>query len=150
MPNDQLLALGDILVPLVTPVLITRQINRVGAEQVVALRQELRQALDAWANSYESGDLHRYLSLYADDFSYRGMSRDEWAAFRTQSISAAPVQDVELGDILLLADPEDEGLFLSRFRQSIAYDDRTIATVKRLYWRRSADGVLRIVAEDNG
>lgn len=150
LPNDQLLALGDILVPLVTPVLITRQINRVGAEQVEALRQELRQALDAWTNSYESGDLHRYLSLYADDFSYRGMSRDEWAAFRTQSITAAPVQDVELDDVLLLADPEDEGLFLSRFRQSIAYDDRTIATVKRLYWRRSADGVLRIVAEDNG
>jgi len=52
--------------------------------------------------------------------------------------------------VLLLADPEDDGLYLSRFRQAITYDDRTIATIKRLYWRRSEDGELRIVAEDNG
>ena len=106
--------------------------------------------LTTWVTSYSSGDLHRYLSLYADDFSYRGMSRDEWAAFLTQSITRAPPQRVELADVLLLADPEDDGLYLSRFRQSLAYDDRTVATVKRLYWRRSADGKFRIVAEDNG
>jgi murein L,D-transpeptidase YafK len=150
LPNDELLALGENLVPLTTPVLIARQIHWSGADQVALLRQELRQVLDAWVTSYESGDLHEYLSLYADDFSYRGMSREEWVAFRTQSITAARPQRIGLDDVLLLSDPEEEGLFLSRFRQSIVYDDRTVATVKRLYWRRLADGSLRIVAEDNG
>jgi murein L,D-transpeptidase YafK len=150
LPNDELLALEDMLVPLVTPVLITREIKWAGADQVAELRDELRQALDDWSTSYASGDLHQYLSLYADDFSYRGMSRDEWVAFRSQSIRRAPPRRVELEDVLLLADPEDEGLYLSRFRQSLTYDDRRVATVKRLYWRRSADGEFKIVAEDNG
>jgi len=150
LPNHELLALEQSLVPLETPVVITRQMAWLGAEQVAKIREELRRALDAWASSHESGDLHQYLSLYADDFSYRGMGRDEWAKFRTQSITRAPPHRIELNDVLLLADPEDAGIYLSRFRQAIAYDDRTIATVKRLYWRRSADGKLKIVAEDNG
>ena len=150
LPNEELMALEQDLIPLVTPVLIARQIDWAGAEQVAALRDELRRALDAWVTGYESGDLHQYLSLYADDFSYRGMNRDEWAAFRTQSITKAPPQSVELSDVLLLADPEYAGLYLARFGQAIVYEDRTVATVKRLYWRRTDDGRLVIVAEDNG
>jgi len=150
LPNDELLALERSLVPLETPVLITRQIAWLDSSQVAELRDEFSRALDTWVSSYESGDLHQYLSLYADDFSYRGMSREEWATFRSQSITRAPPLSVELNDVLLLADPEDDGLYLSRFRQAIAYEDRTIATIKRLYWRRSDDGELKIVAEDNG
>jgi murein L,D-transpeptidase YafK len=150
LPNDELLALKDQLLPLVTPVLITRQIDWVDASQVAEDRAALRDVLDAWATSYASGDLHRYLSLYASDFSYRGMSRDEWNAFRTQSITHAPPQGVDLEELLLLAVPEHDGLYLSRFRQVITYKDRTVATIKRLYWRRSANGDLEIVAEDNG
>ena len=111
---------------------------------------ELREALDTWAASFAAGDLHQYLSLYAEDFGYRGMDRDEWAAFRTTSITRAPPRDVLLDDVLLVADPEDPGLYLSRFRQAIVYEDRTVTTVKRLYWRHSDGGELRIVAEDNG
>lgn len=55
-----------------------------------------------------------------------------------------------IDDVLLLADPEEAGLYLSRFRQSIDYGDRTIETMKRLYWRKTPEGVFKIVAEDNG
>lgn len=150
LPNDELLALEPRLVPLSTPVVITRKIRWQSADEVAAARAELRRGLDAWVSSYAAGDLHRYLSLYADDFTYRGMDRDQWTAFRTQSITNAPPREITLEDVFLLADPEDEGLYLARFRQTIAYDDRTVATVKRLYWRRTPGGELRIVAEDNG
>ena len=150
LPNDELLELEPRLEPLSTPVVITRQIRWQSAEEIAAARAELRRELDAWVASYAAGELHRYLSLYADDFTYRGMDRDQWTAFRTQSITNAPPREVVIEDVFLLADPEDEGLYLARFRQTIAYHDRTIATVKRLYWRRSSGGELRIVAEDNG
>jgi murein L,D-transpeptidase YafK len=149
LPNDELLALEEALVPLVTPVLITREIRWASAEQLNVTRAEFRRALDTWVSSSASGDLHRYLSLYDDDFSYRGMSRDEWVAYRTQSMTRAPAQRIELDDVLLLVDPEDSALFLARFRQEIVYEDRTITTVKRLYWRLT-DGEFKIVAEDNG
>jgi len=149
LPNDELLALEEALVPLETPVLIAREIRWTSPEQLERARAELRRALDTWVSSYASGDLHRYLSSYDDDFSYRGMNRDEWVAYRTQSITRAPAQRVELVDVLLLVDPEDSALYLARFRQEIVYEDRTIATVKRLYWRLT-DGEFKIVAEDNG
>ncbi|MDJ0812700.1 MAG: L,D-transpeptidase family protein [Woeseiaceae bacterium] len=150
LPNDELLQLQPRLEPSATPVVITREIRWRSDDQVAAARAELRGGLDAWAASYAAGDLHGYLSLYADDFTYRGMDRDQWTAFRTQSITNAPPREIALDEVFLLADPEDEGLYLARFRQTIRYDDRTVATVKRLYWRRTPDGELRIVAEDNG
>lgn len=150
LPNDELLAIEDQLVPLVTPVIITRKIRWASPEQVAATRAELGSALETWANSFRAGNLHRYLSLYANDFRYRGMSRQDWAAYRLQTFNNAPVKEFELREVLLLADPEVNDLYLSRFRQRIVDDERTIVTIKRLYWRRSADGDLRIVAEDNG
>jgi murein L,D-transpeptidase YafK len=150
LPNNELLLLEKALEPLVTPVLIAREIRWTSPELLESAHAELRLALDTWVSSYASGDLHRYLSLYDDDFSYRGMNRDEWVTYRTQSITRVPAQRVELDDVLLLVDPEDSALYLARFRQEIVYENRAITTVKRLYWRRSADGVLRIVAEDNG
>ena len=150
LSNEELLALKDQLMPLVTPVIIARQIRWLSSEQIAATRAELAALLDLWAESRRSGDLHQYLSLYADEFEYRGMDRDEWAGYRLQTVSTTPIREFELQEVLLLADPEDSGLYLSRFRQIIVDGERTIVTTKRLYWRRTGDGALRIVAEDNG
>lgn len=150
LPNDELLAIADQIVPLITPIIITREIRWVSRTQVSSIRAELNAALEAWADSYRSGDLHQYLSLYAEDFEYRGMDRNEWSVYRMKTVGATVVQKFSLNDKLLIADPEDHGLYLSRFRQIIVDDVRTVETIKRLYWRRAADGELRIVAEDNG
>jgi hypothetical protein len=150
LPNDELLALGGELVPRVTPVIITRSIQWQSRAQIAAVRAELSAVLATWAQSYRSGDLHRYFSMYSESFEYRGMSRDEWAALRLQTVGRPTVQGFEMQDVLLLADPEESGLYLSRFQQTIVDDGRTIVTVKRLYWRRTAEGELKIVAEDNG
>lgn len=150
LPNDNLLALADWLEPNVTPVLVTRLVKWGERDEIAAIRNELRARIDAWAESQQLGDLHHYFGLYAGDFGYRGMSRDEWQAFRTQAFGATPLQRVELGDLTLLADPEEDGLYLSRFELRFIDDERTVRTTKRLYWRRSDRGVLEIVAEDNG
>ena len=150
LPNDELLVLEPVLVPAVTPVIITRQVRWASPAEIAATRDEIAVALDAWTRSIRSGDLHSYLSLYADDFEYRGMNRDEWVRYRVETIAARSIDDILLSDLLLLADPEDDALYLSRFRQTIVEGDRTVVMMKRLYWRRAESGALRIVAEDNG
>ena len=147
--NSELLELAEVLVPHVTPVVITRDIRWDAEDNIAALRDELNVVLDTWKQSLLSGDLHRYFSLYDSDFQYRGMGRDEWLAYRQPSFAVA-VDDVSLDEVVLLADPEHKGLFLSRFRQTIVKPERTVVTIKRLYWKRSEDGGLKIVAEDNG
>jgi len=149
LPNEELLALEKQLIPMITPVIVTRAIHWVSDADVAALRNELNDVLEAWARSQRDGDLHRYLSLYEAHFTYRGMDRNTWAAFRTRTLSV-PIREFEITNILLLADPEEPGLYLSRFDQRIVRDDGELETIKRLYWRRSEAGRLRIVAEDNG
>ena len=150
LPNEDLLALETQFVPTITPVIVTRSIHWVSAEQLAVTREALDAALQDWLVSLRDGDLYRLLSIYAEDFSYRGMNRSEWEQFRVQSVEQTPVSDIIISDVLLLEDPEEPGLYLSRFRQAIIDGERRIETIKRLYWRRDAQGKLRIVAEDNG
>jgi murein L,D-transpeptidase YafK len=150
LPNDELLAVEKLLTPLVTPVIIARDFKWISPQELSSIRERLHAALDEWSGSYLSGDLYRYLTLYSDEFQYRGMNKDEWSAYRLQTIGTAEIRNFSLDDVLLLADPEEDGLYLSRFRQTISDATHTVVTTKRLYWRESADGKLRIVAEDNG
>ncbi len=149
LPNQDILAIEAELLPVITPVIIARQVRWVSPEEIAATRDALKAELATWANSVETGDLHRYLSMYAKDFGYRGMTRDEWAHYRTGTLGAMTIDDFVLEDVLLLADPEESGLFLSRFRQIIVEAGREIVTTKRLYWRRTETG-FEIVAEDDG
>lgn len=150
LPNDQLLSLRPYLAPMETPVIVTRQLRMVSEREAEITREQLLEALDAWVVSYRNGDWGRYLSLYTDEFVYRGMTRDEWIAYRLQTTGERSIEDFSVADVLLLADPEEEGLYLSRFRQQVTEAGLTVATTKRLYWRKAADGGFRIVAEDNG
>jgi len=150
LPNEALIVLEGMLQPMITPVIIARDIDWVSRDELAELRRELVGTLDAWAQSYRTGDLHKHLSFYAQDFEFRGMDRSEWVSFRVQTIASKPISDFSIDDVLLMADPEEDGLYLSRFRQTIVDDARMTVTTKRLYWRRMPDGELHIVAEDNG
>lgn len=150
LPNDELLALEEHLQLLSTPVIITRSIHTLPATEIAAVRDALRTVLDRWATSFREGDWHTYLGLYATTFEYRGLDYEEWSAYRVRSAAARPVSDFRVDDVLLLADPEEPGLYLSRFRQTIVDANGKIVTIKRLYWRRNDAGALQIVAEDNG
>ena len=150
LPNADLLALEPHVEIMTTPVIITRKMVTRDATELANDRQALAAALAEWAQSFRDGDWHRYQSLYAEEFSYRGLDREGWLAYRVQSGATRPIRDLSVDDVMMLADPEDSGLFLSRFRQTILAESGTIVTIKRLYWQRNDSGDFRIVAEDNG
>lgn len=150
LSNEELLSLEPHLTPLRTPVIVTRNIRTMSTQESRVARDQLMAALELWTSSYRDGDWNRFLSMYARDFVYRGMSREEWSEYRLKTIGARTIDDFSVHDVLLLADPEEDGLYLSRFRQDISESGRKFTTTKRLYWRKSPDGDLKIVAEDNG
>ena len=120
----------------------------------VDFRNTAREALEAavrdWSRSFAASDLHSYFRLYAEDFSYRGMSRDEWMAYRLANTARRVLDDLLIEELVLLADPEEDGLYVSRFRQTLVRGEQRLTTMKRLYWRRLESGAFEIVAEDNG
>ena len=150
LPNDEILRLADELEPLVTPIIVARELTWATAGELESMRLEFRLALDMWRQSLAQGDLLTYLSLYADEFRYRGMDRDEWSSYRLSVFEARQLENVALDDVMLLADPEAPNLFLSRFTQILMTDSGPVQTTKRLYWRRSAGNTWKIIAEDAG
>jgi murein L,D-transpeptidase YafK len=137
LPNEEIQKLVDRLQPLVTPIVVAREMRWAMPGEVDELRLEFRLALDMWRHSLEQGDILAYLSLYADDFRYRDMDRGEWNSYRLSVFESRQLDRVELEDIMLLADPEVPDLYLSRFTQILATVDGPVTTTKRLYWRRS-------------
>jgi len=151
LPNEEISLLADILEPLVTPVIVARQVVWATSAELENTRLEFRLVLDIWKNSLARGDLKTYLSLYANDFMYRDMDKDEWSSYRLGVFEARHLDGVSIDNVMLLADPEEPELFLSRFTQILITDSGPVTTIKRLYWRRRQEASRwEIVSEDSG
>jgi len=150
LPNEDLSLLAPDFRDNVTPVVVTLEVDWVEAAEHQALRLELEERVGEWAASKQRGDLFSYLSLYSNDFQRWGMNKAEWSSLSTQTENLRAVQQVNVSDLLLVAYPEEEGVYLSRFRLETVEDERKTAGNTRLYWRRDAAGALKIVAEDEG
>ncbi len=149
LPNEEISLLKGVLEPHVTPVIVARKLVWATPDELNNMRLEFRLVLDIWKDSVASGDLDTYLSLYADEFKYREMDRDKWSAFRTGVFESRPLNGMKIDNVMLLADPEEPNLFLSRFTQVLFTDSGPVKTTKRLYWRRSEDKRWEIVSEDS-
>ena len=150
LPNDRLMSLVPTFQPNRTPVIIAREVSWTEERQLDAMRTELESAVSAWARTLEQGKLQAHLSLYDNEFSRWGVDKAGWHVLQREAIAARAITAVEVTELLLLADPQENNLFLSRFQLAIAESSGRTAFTKRLYWRRAANGELRIIAEDAG
>jgi murein L,D-transpeptidase YafK len=151
LPNERLGALAQSFEPNVTPVLIARDLAWSDPAAVAEVRDSLETAIARWARGLEEGDMYTYLDAYDDSFRHWGMNKDEWSVFSMETVGHRPISRVEVSDLLLLGDPVEPGLYLSRFRLEIEEEGaRSVISVRRIYWRRSESGAFRIVAEDGG
>lgn len=150
LPNEELAKIVDVFDFNQTPVLIAERLVWSAPEEIDALQKELTDVVSAWSTSLATGDLHAYLSAYHEDFSRWQMNRQEWSSFVAHTLAERQISAATIDELLLLAYPGEEGLYLSRFSFQRVEDEQPITTVKRLYWRRDTGGIFRIVAESNG
>ncbi|MBT8111225.1 MAG: L,D-transpeptidase family protein [Gammaproteobacteria bacterium] len=150
LPNATLEMIEDRFFPNITPVVIGRKVRWVEPGQIDELRSELDAAISQWGSSMKRGDMHTFLSLYDADFRHWGMNKTEWIAFRARTLGTRSFENVTISDVLLLADPAEDEIYLSRFRLRTEEASNTVELTKRLYWRRTGPGALTIIAEDSG
>lgn len=151
LPNDRLLELQQSFESNVTPVLIATDVAWADAGQLAEIRNALETAVAEWAGSLEKGDLFTWLELYDETFEHWGMNKAEWSAFSLETLGKRAISDVAWSELLLLGDPVEDGLYLSRFRLEISEGEaRKVISIRRIYWRRSESGAFKIVAEDSG
>lgn len=150
LPNETLTKLENRFQPNVTPVVIARDLKWVDRQALEELRARLDAAVSQWAESLQQGDMYAYLSLYDDDFRHWGMNKTEWTVLSIDTQSSRSIEDVTVSELLLLADPEEDKIYLSRFQLGVREESRTVEVTKRLYWRFTESGDLKIIAEDSG
>lgn len=151
LPNERLRALENVFEANVTPVLIAEEMHWSGPAEIEAQRSAVERVVARWAATLEEGDMYAWLELYDDSFRHWGMSRDEWVAFSLQTVGERPITRVTIRDLLVLGDPVERDLYLSRFRLEVEEAGRApVISMRRLYWRRSPSGALKIVTEDSG
>jgi hypothetical protein len=151
LANERLLALEHLFLPNVTPVLIGKAIAWSDGATVARTGRALEEAVRQWARALEQGDMVTWIDSYDPDFEHLGLDKAEWTALALQAFGQRPIRSVAVSDLLLLADPAEDGLFLSRFQLDVAEDDgRRVVSVRRLYWRLGPGSVFRIVAQDAG
>jgi murein L,D-transpeptidase YafK len=150
LANKDLGVLADGFEDNVTPVLVTREVIWDETSGNNTLRAELESHLAEWAASKAEGDLFSFLSFYDDDFKRWGMDKTEWSYLQLQSARQRAIRKVTINELLLLVYPDEDDLYLSRFRQTVKDTEREITSTTRLYWRRNANGFLKIIAEDEG
>ena len=151
IPNEDLTALATRLDLLDTPVIVATEMQYASPVELAAEDREITALVKAWGGAQATGNVLDYLSLYADDFRYRGLTHEEWAQFRTEQFLARSPPTLEIRDLLVLRDPVDASIVMTRFvieRQN--GDGNTLTGRKRLYWQKQSDSRYRIVAEDNG
>jgi len=90
--------------------------------QCVAAFRRSRFWLAAWADSLRRGDVYTHASLYDDDFVRWGMNKVEWTALLQETVGSRTIDQVSISEVLLLGDPELDGVYLSRFRQAVTED----------------------------
>ncbi|NCF73155.1 MAG: L,D-transpeptidase family protein [Gammaproteobacteria bacterium] len=150
LPNADLTLLAPEFRDNVTPVLVTTTVSWIDEGQNSALRLELENRIAEWTNSQRKGDLHAYLSLYSETFQRWEMNKAEWSSLVLQTPGRHRRRNIDSSNLLLVAYPEEDGVYFSRFRLAVVENEREITRQKRLYWRREANGALMIVAEDDG
>lgn len=150
LPNEALQQLAQYLVPLVTPLIVTPKMRWATATEIQTTRLAFRSAVTQWRQSIQDGDLLTYLSLYSADFRYGGMDKAAWSAYRLQVFGSRRIEQFAIRDLLLLAEPGETDLFLSRFTQLVTTDNGTVTITKRLYWKRDPDNNWKIVSEGTG
>jgi len=150
LANADLTDLKSLIVPGTTPVVLSDKVDWLSAETVARQRDELIKRIENWRKKWSALDTEAYLSYYGDDFhTDDGMNKAQFAIFKQRVNQGKRHIDVELRDLDLFSYPGEQNLVLAEFTQEYRSDNFSTSTRKEQYWRRGADGVWKIVREEN-
>ena len=145
LANGDLDALGRFMLPGVTPVVITDEIQWQDATALEAERQGLADALEAWRRDWESRDTTRYLAHYAPKFRSDDQDLAAWSAHKRQVNAGKEWIKVGLARVAMFQYPLEKFVVVT-FDQDYRSNNLSNTMRKRQYWTRE-DGRWRILYE---
>jgi len=150
LANSDLVDLKALIVPGVTPVVLSDKVEWLLPQQTEQRRDELSKRIESWRARWSAHDTEAYLGYYADDFhTDDGMNLKNFVIFKRRVNQNKRHIDVQLADLDLFTYPGEPDLVLAEFTQNYRSDNFAKSSRKEQYWRRQADGSWKIVREEN-
>ena len=146
LTNEDFAAISRHVQVVLTPVIITSEINWVSPERNRGTRESLQQAIDQWRGDWESRDTERYLRHYSSEFRGGNLDYSAWADHKRQINAQKSWIKVKVSEVSMFLYPGNENLAVVTFNQNYASSNITNTMRKRQYWIRE-NGQWRILNE---
>ena len=143
MSNIDLQGIRHLIKPGITPIVIAEEVQWVEEQVWYATRARILSALEQWRHDWESLDVERYLSHYAENFWSPEHDYAGWSAHKRRIAQHKTRQEIELDDVSLFYSPvpavQAQDTVVVRFRQNYRSNNFNSVANKRLYLARNED-----------
>lgn len=149
LTNQDLATLAQHLQIGLTPVIISNTVEWRLINDQQKERNELREAMEAWRQDWESRDIARYARHYSRKFKSDGQDYAAWIEQKRRVNAGKEWVKIDTDDIGMFLNPGREEYVVVTFRQDYRSSNLSNRMKKSQYWTRE-DGEWRIVAEGAG
>lgn len=132
MANSDLMYLAHTVEVGSTPVVIAQQLQWVDVDSVHGESRPFDEALHAWHDAKEAGNLSRLMSFYTKDFNSYGKTLNQWSTLVQSELVRMQGQRVEIKDLSLLRWTDTADTMVVTFEEALS--GRQIGSIKRQYW----------------
>jgi len=143
LSNLDLGKIRHLIKPGQTPLIITDKIQWVDEQQWNQVRNQVISSIERWRQDWESLDVNRYLSHYADDFWSGRHNLKSWREYKSRIARHKTYQKVELNDLSLFFYPEHASngtpMVVASFVQNYQSNNYQGEVKKRLYLGKQAN-----------
>ena len=126
-----------------TPAIISAAIRRVPDRVLRSNAAKLEEVIDEWRKAWQSKDIERYMSFYAERFRAQGMDRERWKRYKARLARKYKNIRVTITGLQLF---QTNGLTLAQFQQTYRTEVFESRGRKRLYMAKER-GRYKIVGE---
>lgn len=137
LPNIDLTAVAAHLHPGVTPIVVSDNVEWLERDAYVALRDEVKEAVEQWRIDWQSGDVERYLSHYDEKFWAKGHNIKSWQQRKRRVAQGKQWQKVKLSELSLFAYPRSAGngreMMVVNLKQNYDSNNYNSEMGKRIY-----------------
>jgi murein L,D-transpeptidase YafK len=126
-----------------TPVIISEKIDMIPYKKLKEEARNLETLIHTWAQAWEKKDIDRYMGIYSQQFTSRGMDYDRWKAYKTRLAKKYGKINVGIENLQIFMAND---LILAKFEQTYSTAGFKSQGKKRLYLAKNSDE-WRIVCE---
>lgn len=93
--NEDIADLQKYIAPFEMPVVITKEMSTVPAQEIEEPRKKALEMVDAWRQSWEASNFEAYMAFYSKNFRSLGKDREQWHSFK-RTLSKRRAGDIKV------------------------------------------------------